>query len=89
MNKEVTAVDSDNADYVPMYDAPQLFRWNGYWLEVRDDQASTNQQTPYEGPRAPVSLSIKWVTLVHSEHELTRLTGSEFTLWTSQCSLLL
>ncbi|KAJ6522300.1 P-loop containing nucleoside triphosphate hydrolase protein [Mycena vulgaris] len=26
---------SDNAEYVPTYEAPQLFRWRGYWLEIR------------------------------------------------------
>jgi hypothetical protein len=23
------------AEYVPTYNAPQLFRWKGYWLEVK------------------------------------------------------
>ncbi|KAF8872800.1 hypothetical protein CPB84DRAFT_1798973 [Gymnopilus junonius] len=25
----------DHAEYVPTYEEPQLFRWNGYWVEVR------------------------------------------------------
>lgn len=24
-----------SADYVPTYELPQLFRWNGYWLEIK------------------------------------------------------
>ncbi|KAF8994252.1 P-loop containing nucleoside triphosphate hydrolase protein [Hymenopellis radicata] len=24
-----------NADYVPTYELPQLFRWKGYWLEIK------------------------------------------------------
>lgn len=24
-----------NADYVPTYEEPQLFRWKGYWLEIK------------------------------------------------------
>ncbi|KAJ6475868.1 P-loop containing nucleoside triphosphate hydrolase protein [Mycena vulgaris] len=24
-----------NAEYVPTYEAPQIFRWRGYWLEIR------------------------------------------------------
>ncbi|KAF5353490.1 hypothetical protein D9756_007928 [Leucocoprinus leucothites] len=26
--------NSENAEYVPTYQKPQLFRWNGYWVEV-------------------------------------------------------
>ncbi|KAG6835270.1 hypothetical protein H0H93_003258, partial [Arthromyces matolae] len=25
----------DSADYVPTYEQPQLFRWKGYWIEVK------------------------------------------------------
>ncbi|KAJ8072426.1 hypothetical protein PM082_015985 [Marasmius tenuissimus] len=25
----------DNAEYVPTYELPQIFRWNGYWLEIK------------------------------------------------------
>jgi mitochondrial chaperone BCS1 len=24
-----------NADYVPTYDKPQLFRWHGHWMEIQ------------------------------------------------------
>jgi chaperone BCS1 len=26
--------NSENAEYVPTYQRPQVFRWNGYWVEV-------------------------------------------------------
>jgi chaperone BCS1 len=57
-----TAIDSENADYVPLYEAPQLFRWNGYWLEVKDSQV--NQPiVMYDAPRNPASLCITIYTL--------------------------
>ncbi|KAI3615012.1 mitochondrial chaperone bcs1 [Moniliophthora roreri] len=28
-------IGKDNADYVPTYELPQIFRWNGYWLEIK------------------------------------------------------
>ncbi|KDQ34042.1 hypothetical protein PLEOSDRAFT_1028527, partial [Pleurotus ostreatus PC15] len=37
------AVDHDSeesTDYVPIYEIPQLFYWNGYWLEIRREQGS-------------------------------------------------
>jgi chaperone BCS1 len=34
MNLKPKVVD-DIADYVPTYEMPQLFRWNGYWLEIK------------------------------------------------------
>lgn len=28
-------ISNDIVEYVPTYDAPQLFRWNGYWAEIK------------------------------------------------------
>jgi mitochondrial chaperone BCS1 len=28
----------ENADYVPTYEMPQIFRWRGHWVEVRRDK---------------------------------------------------
>jgi chaperone BCS1 len=25
---------SEHAEYVPTYQKPQIFRWNGYWIEI-------------------------------------------------------
>jgi len=57
-----TGINSDHADYVPLYDAPQLFRWNGYWIEVKDH---TGRQGPatFDGPRVPTTLSVTIYTL--------------------------
>ncbi|KAJ6497945.1 hypothetical protein DFH09DRAFT_336850 [Mycena vulgaris] len=40
-----------NAEYVPTYEAPQLFRWRGYWLEIRRSAEGGAQFTdlgPYQ-----------------------------------------
>ena len=29
-----------NADYVPTYEVPQIFRWKGCWVEIRRDKSS-------------------------------------------------
>ncbi|KIY73908.1 P-loop containing nucleoside triphosphate hydrolase protein [Cylindrobasidium torrendii FP15055 ss-10] len=36
------SIVNGNAEYVPTYDLPQLFRWKGYWLEVRRTLAQQN-----------------------------------------------
>ncbi|KAF8128052.1 P-loop containing nucleoside triphosphate hydrolase protein [Mycena galopus ATCC 62051] len=42
-----------NAEYVPMYTQPQLFRWRGYWVEIKRTGNGSNQdvmQGPYAMP---------------------------------------
>ncbi|KAF7332957.1 hypothetical protein MVEN_02401600 [Mycena venus] len=41
-----------NAEYVPMYTQPQLFRWRGYWVEIRrtGNGSNTDSQGPYAIP---------------------------------------
>jgi chaperone BCS1 len=34
-----------NADYVPSFGAPQLFRWKGHWIEIT--RLKDNQSAPY------------------------------------------
>ncbi|KAJ7249766.1 P-loop containing nucleoside triphosphate hydrolase protein [Mycena haematopus] len=37
-----------NAEYVPMYTQPQLFRWRGYWVEIkRTGNGSNNEMQSY------------------------------------------
>ncbi|KAH9476761.1 putative mitochondrial chaperone BCS1-A [Psilocybe cubensis] len=33
----------EHAEYVPTYDEPQLFRWRGYWAEIRRSGSQKNQ----------------------------------------------
>jgi len=36
----------ENAEYVPTYDLPQLFRWNRYWIEIRRTKSQTSIMSP-------------------------------------------
>jgi mitochondrial chaperone BCS1 len=36
----------ENADYVPTYEMPQLFRWNGHWLEIKRNKMTQTMMTP-------------------------------------------
>ncbi|CAK5269825.1 unnamed protein product [Mycena citricolor] len=45
-----------NADYVPTYEAPQLFRWRGHWVEVQRYRIQT--QAPNGQTQQTVTLSI-------------------------------
>lgn len=53
--------NSANVDFVPIYDDPQIFRWNGYWLEVRDNATQASQRLPFPAPRPLASLSLTYV----------------------------
>ncbi|KAJ6464867.1 P-loop containing nucleoside triphosphate hydrolase protein [Mycena sanguinolenta] len=41
-----------NAEYVPMYTQPQLFRWRGYWVEIKRVGNGSNNDMP--GPYAMI-----------------------------------
>ncbi|KAF7337400.1 hypothetical protein MSAN_02266300 [Mycena sanguinolenta] len=41
-----------NAEYVPMYTQPQLFRWRGYWVEIKRVGNGSNNEMP--GPYAMI-----------------------------------
>lgn len=34
----------EHAEYVPTYDEPQLFRWRGYWAEIRRGGSNKKQR---------------------------------------------
>ncbi|KAF9040001.1 P-loop containing nucleoside triphosphate hydrolase protein [Panaeolus papilionaceus] len=52
--------DSIDADYLPVYQSPHLFRWNSYWVEIMDSTASTSGSTNIYGmpERARMDLKI-------------------------------
>ncbi|KAG6918725.1 hypothetical protein DXG01_012210 [Tephrocybe rancida] len=52
-----------NADYVPTYTMPQIFRWNGYWIEIKRN--ATRQAVPdhHQGGYAPSTIYITMYTL--------------------------
>jgi len=35
-------VSDAHAEYVPTYDEPQLFRWRGYWAEVKKSKPTNS-----------------------------------------------
>ncbi|KAG6852907.1 hypothetical protein C0991_008250 [Blastosporella zonata] len=53
-----------NADYVPTYKMPQLFRWNGYWIEIKRS-SSSRQSIPdqMQGGYSPSTIFITIYTL--------------------------
>ncbi|THU96877.1 P-loop containing nucleoside triphosphate hydrolase protein [Dendrothele bispora CBS 962.96] len=44
-----TTTTKGSAEYVPTYESPQLFRWNGYWLEIRRTKAQNTGLSPQFG----------------------------------------
>ncbi|KAG5717627.1 hypothetical protein E4T56_gene3769 [Termitomyces sp. T112] len=53
-----------NADYVPTYKMPQLFRWKGYWIEVkRSSSKSAIPDHHMQGGYSPSTISITIYTL--------------------------
>jgi len=50
------AMVAGNADYVPSFGAPQLFRWNGYWIEVT--RLKDSQLAPYGNYKSFASLQL-------------------------------
>lgn len=47
-----------NADYVPTYDLPQLFRWKGYWLEIKRSAGPYGGQLGGTGMQTPGTIYI-------------------------------
>ncbi|KXN90384.1 Mitochondrial chaperone BCS1 [Leucoagaricus sp. SymC.cos] len=52
--------NSENAEYVPTYQKPQLFRWNGYWVEV--SKSSSAPSYDYQTERT-ISTSTIYLTV--------------------------
>ncbi|KAG5653244.1 hypothetical protein H0H81_001501 [Sphagnurus paluster] len=66
-----------NAEYVPTYDMPQIFRWKGYWVEVKRSRGAGGRQSNREpGGQASSTIFISIYTLnmkvLHSFVEETR-----------------
>lgn len=54
----------EGIEYVPSFDTPQIFRWNGYWLEVMKDTPklqSTPQVWTTPRPGSVAGLCLKYV----------------------------
>ncbi|KAF7300836.1 hypothetical protein MKEN_01309600 [Mycena kentingensis (nom. inval.)] len=50
-----------NAEYVPTYQRPQLFRWRGYWVEIQRQGNLTAVETqggPYAGQGSSMNVTI-------------------------------
>ncbi|KAF9267807.1 P-loop containing nucleoside triphosphate hydrolase protein [Marasmius fiardii PR-910] len=45
----------DNAEYVPTYELPQLFRWNGYWFEIKRANGAARMSAPANSFGTPIS----------------------------------
>jgi hypothetical protein len=73
-----------NADYVPSFGAPQLFRWKGHWIEIT--RLKDSQTVPYGSFKSFSSLQLMSV-LDHSEF-ITGLIVIESTLGRCQFCLL-
>ncbi|KAF8239161.1 P-loop containing nucleoside triphosphate hydrolase protein [Tricholoma matsutake] len=52
----------ENADYVPTYEMPQLFRWNGYWLEIKRSK-TTQIKSLHGGPHVAAIIYVTIYTL--------------------------
>lgn len=48
----------EDAEYIPTYTSPQLFRWRGHWLEVQgsSDTGSRNNTNHMDGMSASSSI---------------------------------
>ncbi|KAJ7784913.1 P-loop containing nucleoside triphosphate hydrolase protein [Mycena maculata] len=44
-----------NAEYVPTYQLPQLFRWRGHWLEIKRSKDGTEGRFTSSGTYQPIS----------------------------------
>lgn len=45
-----------NADYIPNFGAPQLFRWSGYWVEIT--RSKDSHITSYGSHKSSESLQL-------------------------------
>ncbi|TFK27228.1 P-loop containing nucleoside triphosphate hydrolase protein [Coprinopsis marcescibilis] len=67
-----TIFDEDVADYVPLYsESPILFRWEGYWVEVKQDRAGVEDFVPRFGYTPPLTINLKIYT--RDIHVLSKL----------------
>ncbi|KAL0945440.1 hypothetical protein HGRIS_000930 [Hohenbuehelia grisea] len=43
--EKTDAEEEDGAEYVPVYEIPQLFSWKGYWVEIKREQSMMQQSS--------------------------------------------
>lgn len=53
-----------NADYVPTYELPQLFRWRGYWVEVKRSSTSGRGMMAGQGTQNGGVIFISYATIL-------------------------
>jgi len=56
MKTKAGAHADENADYVPTYEMPQLFRWNRYWLEIK--RSKTTQMMAHHGAHVAATIYV-------------------------------
>lgn len=56
--------NSPHAEYVPTYSAPQLFRWKGYWVEIR--RTDNRMYNPVMGPEPIATMYLTSVLRLYS-----------------------
>ena len=54
------AMSSTIAEYVPVYEAPQLFRWKGYWVEIKRSKGPAIFN-PELGGQLSATMYLTWV----------------------------
>ena len=54
-------MDNSIVEFVPIYDAPQLFRWKGYWVEIKRSKGTT-VYTPELGGQQRATMYLTWAS---------------------------
>lgn len=52
---------SENAEYVPTYQNPQLFRWKGYWIEISKTLSSSSYNYQEDRSISSSTFYLTWV----------------------------
>ncbi|KAJ7473190.1 P-loop containing nucleoside triphosphate hydrolase protein [Mycena latifolia] len=75
-----------NAEYVPTYELPQLFRWRGYWLEIKRTQDGGASRFTSYGTFQELSNIV--VTCVASSYSISAYPESVSRIYTLDMNLL-
>lgn len=59
----------ENAEYVPTYDEAQLFKWRGYWVEIR--RTMITRFNPSIGNQLSTTLFVTCVLRYHNRYSDT------------------
>ena len=54
------AMISTIAEYVPVFEAPQLFRWNGYWVEIKRSKTLAPYNPEILGGQLSATMYLTW-----------------------------